>query len=116
MTTLNAERLFVDLWKAGVTLTIAGNRLHYRKDSSRPFSPPDLIQTLRDHKDDLIHFLSHWIEIPGYGQAKLWGFLADGRAGVVLRKQPDRVTWISKEAIDSAHVHTEIRKRLQEIE
>ena len=105
-------RLFVDLWKAGVVLTIEDNRLHFEADADLP---AHLIQTLRDHKADLMHLLTHWLEIPGYGQCKLWGFLSDGRAGVVLRKQPDRVTWISKRAIGQASIPTENRKTKSKI-
>ena len=105
---MTPERLFVDLWKAGVVLTIEGNRLHFEADADLP---AHLIQTLRQNKDTLMHLLTHWLDIPGYGHAKLWGFLSDGRAGVVLRSQPDRVTWISKRDIAQARTPTENRKR-----
>lgn len=99
---MTPERLFVDLWKEGVHLTIEDNRLHFQTDST---PPPHLIQTLRTHKDVLMLFLTHWIDLPGIGHVKLWGLLPDGRAGVVLRRQPDRVTWISKQEIDNARTH-----------
>ena len=91
---MTPARLFVDLWKAGVVLTIEDNRLHFEADVDLP---AHLIQTLRDHKPALLHLLTHWLDIPGYGPAKLWGFLDDGRVGLVLRRQPDRVTWLTED-------------------
>lgn len=29
-------------------------------------------------------------------ETKFWGFIGKGRCGVVLRNQPDRVTWIKR--------------------
>ncbi len=54
-----------------------------------------MLNKLKDHKPELMRFLSYWIDTP-YGQAKFWGFLDDRRCGVVLRNQPDRVTWIKR--------------------
>jgi len=92
---MSIEALFVEAWRAGVTLAVRGNDLYVEGDSD---PTPELIQKLRDHKAPLLHFLSHWISTP-HGEAKLHpGYLpesfSDGRAGVVLREQPDRITWI----------------------
>ncbi len=84
------EPLFVEAWKAGVELSINGDKLHFDASST---PPGELLEKLKTHKPELMRFLSSWIDTP-HGQAKLWGFLDEKRCGVVLRNQPDRVTWI----------------------
>ena len=84
--------IFVEAWKAGVVLSINGDKLHFE---ARSKPPDELLEKLRDHKPELMRFLSSWIDTP-YGQAKFWGFLDERRCGVVLRNQPDRVTWIKR--------------------
>ena len=84
------ESLFIEAWKAGVELSVNGDRLHFEA----PSKPPDtLLEKLREHKPELLRFLSCWIDTP-YGEAKFWGFVGADRCGVVLRNQPDRVTFI----------------------
>ena len=85
-----AADLFVEAWKAGVELSINGDKLHYEAQTA---PSRDLLNRLREHKPGLMRFLSCWIDTP-YGQAKFWGFLDEHRCGVILRRQPDRVTWI----------------------
>ena len=82
--------LFIEAWKAGVELSINGDKLHF-KAFSKP--PDELLEKLKAHKPELMHYLSIWVDTP-YGQAKFWGFLDDSRCGVILRNRPDRVTWI----------------------
>jgi len=89
------ESLFVEAWKAGVELSINGDKLHFE---ARSKPPDELLNKLKDHKPDLMRFLSHWIDTP-HGQAKFWGFLGKDRCGVVLRNQPDRVTWIKRSEV-----------------
>ena len=69
-----------------------GDKLHLETAS-----PPsdDLLKRLKEHKPELLRFLSSWIDTP-CGQAKFWGFVGDYRCGVVLRNQPDRVTFIKR--------------------
>ncbi len=86
----SCESLFIECWKAGVELSINGNKLHFE---ARSKPPNELLNKLKDHKPELMRFLSSWINTP-YGQAKFWGFLDDRRCGVVLRNRPDCVTWI----------------------
>ena len=84
------ESLFVEAWKAGVTLSVNGDKLHFEA----PSKPPDaLLEKLKEHKPEMLRFLSCWIDTP-YGEAKFWGFVGGDRCGVVLRNQPDRVTFI----------------------
>ena len=84
--------LFVECWRAGIQLSVNGDKLHL-ETSSPP--PDDLLKELKEHKPEMLRFLSTWIDTP-YGQAKFWGFLDAGRCGVVLRNQPDRVIWIRR--------------------
>jgi len=86
------ESLFVEAWKAGVVLSINGDKLHFEASST---PPGELLEKLKANKPEMLRFLSIWIDTP-YGQAKFWGFLDDRRCGVVLRNQPDRVTWIKR--------------------
>ena len=89
---MTAESLFLEAWKAGVVITVNGNKLHL----AAPTRPPDdLLKKLRECKPEILRFLCSWIETP-YGQAKFWGFVGGDRCGVVLRNQPDRVTWIKR--------------------
>ena len=85
-----AADLFVEAWKAGVELSINGDKLHFE---ARSKPSDELFEKLKAHKPELMHFLSFWIDTP-YGQAKFWGFVGADRCGVVLRNQPDRVTFI----------------------
>ena len=87
-----AESLFVEAWKAGVVLSVNGDKLHFE---ARSKPPDELLEKLKAHKPELMRFLSCWIDTP-YGQAKFWGFLDEQRCGVVLRDRPDRVTWIKR--------------------
>jgi len=73
-------------------LSINGDKLHF-KASSTP--PNELLEKVKANKPEMLRFLSTWIDTP-YGQAKFWGFLDERRCGVVLRNQPDRVTWIKR--------------------
>jgi len=86
------ESLFLEAWKAGVELSVNGDKLHFE---ASPKPSNDLLNRLKEHKPELLRFLSCWIETP-YGQAKFWGFLDGDRCGVVLRDRPDRVTWIKR--------------------
>ncbi len=86
------QSLFVEAWKAGVELSVNGEKLHLEASSD---PSDDLLSRLREHKAELIRFLSCWIDTP-YGQAKFWGFLDEKRCGVILRQQPDRVTWMKR--------------------
>ena len=84
------ESLFVEAWRAGVTLCVNGDKLHFEA----PSKPPDtLLEKLKEHKPEMLRFLSCWIDTP-YGEAKFWGFVGEDRCGVILRNQPDRVTFI----------------------
>ena len=69
-----------------------GDKLHLETSS-----PPsdDLLKRRKEQKPEMLRFLSSWIDT-ARGQAKFWGFLDEGRCGVVLRNQPDRVTWIKR--------------------
>ena len=94
---MTPETLFLQAWRQGVTLKVRGNEI-YAEANSDP--SPDLLRSLRAHKDTLMRLLKTWIYIPGYGEAKLHpdylpGSFIDGRVGVVLRTQPDRVTLIT---------------------
>ena len=86
----NPESLFIECWKAGIELSVNGDKLHFESQSGLP---DDLLARLKEHKPEMLRFLSCWIETPN-GQAKFWGFLGKDRCGVVLRSQPDRVTWV----------------------
>ena len=86
------ESLFVEAWKAGIELSVNGDRLHLEA-LSKP--PGDLLNKLKEHKPELLRFLSCWIDTP-YGQAKFRGCLGGDRGGVVLRNRPDRVIWIKR--------------------
>ena len=86
------ESLFIEAWKAGVELSINGDKLHFE---ARSKLSNELRNKLKDNKPELMRFLSCWIDTP-FGPAKFWGFLDDRRCGVVLRNQPDRVTWIKR--------------------
>ena len=89
---MTAEHLFLEVWKMGVVITVNGNKLHL----AGPTRPPDeLLERLRERKPEILRFLFSWIETP-YGQAKFLVFIGDDRCGVVLRNQPDRVTWIKR--------------------
>ena len=84
--------LFLEAWKAGVELSVEDKRLHL----AAPSKPPDeLLEKLQTNKAELLRFLSCWIDTP-FGQAKFWGFVCGDRCGVVLRNQPDRVTFINR--------------------
>jgi len=86
------ESLFVEAWKAGVVLTINGDKLHFEA-RSKPSN--ELLNKLKDHKPELMRFLSSWIDTP-QGQAKFAFFLGEFRSGVVLRHQPDHFTLMQK--------------------
>ena len=87
-----SESLFLEAWKAGVELSINGDKLHYEAQTA---PSRDLLNRLREHKPGLMRFLSCWIDTP-YGQAKFWGFVDKDRCGIILRHQPDRMTWIKR--------------------
>ena len=86
------EALFVECWKAGITLSINGSKLHL---DAKANPPDDLLVRLKEHKPEMLQFLSCWIDTP-YGQAKFWGHLGKDRCGVVLRSKPDRVIFIKR--------------------
>ena len=86
-----AEALFVEAWKAGVELSINGEKLHFE---ARSKPSDELLEKLKANKPELMRFLSCWIATPS-GQAKFWGFVGENRCGVVLRNRPDRVTWVN---------------------
>ncbi len=88
----HCESLFVEAWKKGIELSVNGDKLHFEADS-KPSG--DLLNRLKEHKAELLRFLSCWIDTP-YGEAKFWGFVCGDRCGVVLRNQPDRVTFINR--------------------
>ena len=84
--------LFIEAWKAGIELSVNGDKLHFKA----PSKPPDeLLAKLKVHKPELLRFLSCWISTP-HGEAKFWGFVGEDRCGVILRRQPDRVTWLKR--------------------
>ena len=87
-----AADVFVEAWRAGVTLSVNGDKLHFEalEHPSR-----ELLEKLKAHKSELLRFLSSWIDTPR-GQAKFWGVSSEDQSlcGVVLRNQPNRVTWI----------------------
>ena len=89
------ESLFLEAWKAGMDLSVNGVKLHFEA-SAKPSG--DLLRRLKEHKLELLRFLSCWINTP-HGQAKFWGFLDEDRCGVILRHQPDRVTWIKRNGL-----------------
>ena len=88
----NPESLFIECWKAGIELSVNGDKLHFESQSGLP---DDLLARLKEHKPEMLRFLSCWIETP-HGQAKCWGFLGKDKCGVVLRNKPDRVTFIKR--------------------
>ncbi len=88
----NPESLFVKCWKAGIELSVNGDKLHFESQSGLP---DDLLARLKEHKPEMLRFLSCWIDTT-YGEAKFWGFVGEDRCGVVLRNQPDRVTWVKR--------------------
>ena len=88
----SCESLFVECWKAGIELSVNGDKLHLEARSK----PSDhLLNRLKEHKPELLRFLSCWIDTP-CGEAKFWGFVGEHQCGVVLRNQPDRVTWVKR--------------------
>lgn len=86
------ESLFVECWRSGIRLSVNGAKLHLESPSN---PPEDLLARLKEHKPELLRFLSCWIDTP-YGEAKFWGFVGEDQCGVVLRNQPDRVTLIKR--------------------
>ncbi len=88
------EALFVEAFKAGIELRTDGDRL-ILDASSKPSQA--LLDKLAEHKSEMLRFLAPdaWIDTP-LGPAKFYCFLGEFRCGVVLRKQPDTVTWIQK--------------------
>ncbi|MCH7804774.1 MAG: hypothetical protein IH937_11900 [Acidobacteria bacterium] len=95
-----AEALFVEAWKAGVQLDTDGERL-LLDASSKPSQ--ELLDKLAEHKSEMLRFLAPhaWIDTP-LGQAKFCCFLGEFRCGVVLKKQPDTVTWMQKSQLGIA--------------
>jgi len=92
-----AEELFVECWRAGLSLELNENNVVIRGKPGSRISE-DLKIRLKEHKKELLRFLAPnaWIETP-YGPAKFVMFLNDGRGcGVVLKNRPDRVTWIER--------------------
>ena len=97
---MTPEDLFVEAWKAGVRLDTDGERLLL----DAPSKPsPELLDKLAEHKSELLRFLAPhaWIDTP-LGQAKFAFFLGEFRCGVVLRKQPDKFTFIQKSKLGLA--------------
>jgi len=95
---VTAADLFVEAFKAGIELKTDGDRLLLNA-SSKP--SPELLDKLSEHKSEMLRFLAPhaWIDTP-LGQAKFYCFLGEFRCGVVLRKQPDRVTWMQKSKLE----------------
>ncbi|MFP6889237.1 MAG: hypothetical protein VCF07_05695 [Nitrospinota bacterium] len=92
---MTAERLFLEAWKAGVEIAVNGKKLHL----IAPTRPPEaLLKKLRERKPEILRFLCSWIETP-YGQAKFWGFIGEDSCGVVLRHQPDKVTFVRRDEL-----------------
>ena len=89
------QSLFLEAWLCGMDLSVNGEKLHFEA-SAKP--PDELLEKLQAHKPELLRFLSCWIDTP-CGQAKFWGFLDEDRCGVILRHQPDRVTWIKRNGL-----------------
>jgi len=89
---MTPEALFVEAFKAGVRLDTDGGRLLLNAPSK---PSEELLDKLAEHKDEMLRFLGNWIDTP-LGQAKFAFFLGEFRCGVVLRKQPDRFTFIQK--------------------
>lgn len=91
---MTPEDLFVEAWKAGVQLDTDGERLLLNA-SSKPSE--ELLDKLAEHKSEMLIFLAPhaWIDTP-LGQAKFAFFLGKFRCGVVLRKQPDKFTFIQR--------------------
>ena len=79
----NPESLFVECWKAGIELSVNGEKLHFEASANLP---DDLLARLKESKPEMLRFLSCWIETP-HGPAKFWGFLGKDRCGVVLREK-----------------------------
>ena len=88
----SCESLFVECWKAGIELSVNGEKLHFEASANLP---DDLLSRLKEHKPEMLRFLSCWIST-SRGEAKFWGFIGEDQCGVVLRNQPDRVTWIKR--------------------
>lgn len=86
------ETVFLEAWKAGVELSVNGDKLHFE---ARSKPPDELLGRLKTYKPELLRFLSCWIDTP-YGQAKFWGFIGEHRCGVVLRNRPDRVMLVKR--------------------
>ena len=89
---MTPEDLFVEAWKAGVQLDTDGERL-LLDAPSKPSQ--ELLDKLAEHKSEMLRFLGNWLDTP-LGQAKFAFFLGEFRCGVVLRKQPDKFTYIQK--------------------
>ncbi len=86
------EAIFLEAWKAGVELSVNGDKLHFE---ARLKPPDELLERLKTYKPELLRFLSCWIDTP-YGQAKFWEFIGEHRCGVVLRNRPDRVMFVKR--------------------
>ncbi len=88
----HCESLFVEAWKAGVELSVNEDKLHLEVSSD---PSDDLLNRLKEHKLEMLRFLSCWIDTP-YGEAKFWGFVGEHRCGVVLRNRPDSVMFVER--------------------
>jgi len=86
------ESLFVEAWKAGIELSVNGDKLHLEANQE---PSEDFMTRLKAHKPELLRFLSCWIDTP-FGEAKVWHFFSNRRCAVVLRNRPDRVTWMKR--------------------
>ena len=91
----HCETLFLECWRAGIELSLNGDKLHLSANSK---PPEDLLERLKEHKPKLFRFMSSWVDTP-HGEGKLWGFLSGNRCGVILRTQPDRVTFIKRSEV-----------------
>ena len=94
---MTASDLFIECWRSGITLNADGADLVIKPASKLS---GELKARLIDHKQELLRFLAPhgWLRTP-HGPAKFVMSLEGGRCGVVLKSQPDRVTWLQKKDI-----------------
>jgi len=91
---VTAEDLYFECWRAGLNVELDGDQVVVWPSSQ---IPDDLRDRLIENKDRLLRFLAPhaWVMTPS-GLAKFVMSLEGGRCGVVLKSQPDRVTWLQK--------------------
>lgn len=91
---MTAEDLYIECWRAGLNMELDGDQVVVWPSSQ---IPDDLRDRLIENKYRLLRFLAPhaWVMTPS-GLAKFVMSLEGGRCGVVLKSQPDRVTWLRK--------------------